>query len=224
MSASIFLTVAARDLRLAGRRRVEALLPVVFFIVSASLYPFGVGPEPQTLREIAPGVVWVCALLAAMLSLNTLYSSDHADGSLEQMVLSSEPLVLVAAGKSLAHWVLTGVPLILASPVIGLLFGMAPDTIAVMTLTLLLGTPVLSLLGSVGAALTLGLRSGGVLILLLVLPLCIPVLIFGAGAVSAVESGLSAQGHLSVLGALLLVSCLGAPLATAAALRISVAS
>lgn len=224
MSGSIFLTVAARDLRLAGRRRVEALLPVVFFIVSASLYPFGVGPEPQTLREIAPGVVWVCALLAAMLSLNTLYSSDHADGSLEQMVLSSEPLVLVAAGKSLAHWVLTGVPLILASPVIGLLFGMAPDTIAVMTLTLLLGTPVLSLLGSVGAALTLGLRSGGVLILLLVLPLCIPVLIFGAGAVSAVESGLSAQGHLSVLGALLLVSGLGAPLATAAALRISVAS
>lgn len=224
MSSSILLTVAARDLRLAGRRRVEALLPVVFFIVSASLYPFGVGPEPQTLREIAPGVVWVCALLAAMLSLNTLYSSDHADGSLEQMVLSSEPLVLVAAGKSLAHWVLTGVPLILASPVIGLLFGMAYDTIAVMTLTLLLGTPVLSLLGSVGAALTLGLRSGGVLILLLVLPLCIPVLIFGAGAVSAVESGLSAQGHLSVLGALLLVSCLGAPLATAAALRISVAS
>ena len=224
MTAGILFTVAARDLRLARRRRIEALLPVVFFVVAASLYPFGVGPELQMLREIASGIVWVCALLAAMLSLNTLYVADHADGSLEQMVLSRESLVLIAAGKALAHWVLTGLPLILASPLIGLFFGMASSTIAVMTLTLLLGTPVLSLLGSVGAALTLGLRSGGVLILLLVLPLCIPVLIFGAGAVTAVDAGLSAQGHLSLLGALLLVSGLGAPWATAAALRISIAS
>ena len=219
MTAGILFTVAARDLKLARRRRIEALLPVVFFVVAASLYPFGVGPELQMLREIASGIVWVCALLAAMLSLNTLYVSDYADGSLEQMVLSRESLVLIAAGKALAHWVLTGLPLILASPLIGLFFGMASSTIAVMTLTLLLGTPVLSLLGSVGAALTLGLRSGGVLILLLVLPLCIPVLIFGAGAVTAVDAGLSAQGHLSLLGALLLVSGLGAPWATAAALR-----
>lgn len=222
MTGGVMMTVAARDLRLAGRRRVEAVLPVVFFVVAAALFPLGVGPELQMLRQMASGVVWVCALLAAMLSLNTLYASDHADGSLEQMLLSSQSTVLIAAGKALAHWVLTGVPLIVVSPLIGLFFGMEPRSIGVLVLTLLLGTPVLSLLGSVGAALTLGLRSGGVLILLLVLPLCIPVLIFGAGAVSAVDAGLSPSGHLSVLVALLLVSGLGAPLATAAALRISV--
>lgn len=222
MTGGILIKVALRDLRLAARRRVEALLPVAFFMVAASLFPLGVGPEPETLRQIAPGVVWVCALMAAMLSLNTMYAGDHGDGSLEQMLLSQESTVLIAAGKALAHWVLTGLPLLAASPLIGLFFGMAPEAIAVLVLTLLLGTPVLSLLGSVGAALTLGLRSGGVLILLLVLPLCIPVLIFGAGAVSALDAGLSPNGHLSILAALLLVSGLGAPLATAAALRISV--
>jgi heme exporter protein B len=218
----VLLTVAMRDLRLAGRRRIEAALPVVFFVVAASLFPLGVGPEPQMLRQIAPGVVWVSALLAAMMSLNTLFAGDHADGSLEQMLLSREPMVLIAAGKALAHWVLTGVPLIVVAPLIGLFFGMEARPIGVMVLSLLLGTPVLSLLGGVGAALTLGLRSGGVLLLLLVLPLCIPVLIFGAGAVSAVDAGLSPQGHLSVLAALFLVAGLGAPLVTAAALRISV--
>lgn len=216
------MRVAVRDLRLAGRRRVEALLPVVFFVVAASLFPLGVGPEPLVLRQIAAGVVWVCALMAAMLSLNTVYASDFSDGSLEQMLLSKESTFMIAAGKSLAHWVLTGLPLMAASPLIGLFFGMAPDAIGVLMLTLLLGTPVLSLMGNVGAALTLGLRSAGVLILLLVLPLCIPVLIFGAGAVSAVDAGLSPSGHLSILGALLLVSAVGAPLAAAAALRISV--
>jgi heme exporter protein B len=218
-----FVLVAARDLRLAGRRRIEALLPVVFFVVAASLFPLGVGPEPQTLKQIAPGVVWVCALLAAMLSLGTLYSSDYADGSLEQMLLSPHSGILLAAGKAFAHWVLTGLPLIIATPVLGLLFGMDAPAIATLTVSLLLGTPVLSLLGSVGSALTLGLRSGGVLILLLVLPLCIPVLIFGTGAVAAVDSGLSAQGHLSLMGALLLMTALGGPPAAAAALRISVA-
>lgn len=211
-----------RDLRLAGRRRVEALLPVVFFVVAASLFPLGVGPEPQMLRQIASGVVWVCALMAAMMSLNTIFAGDHADGSLEQMLLSRESTVLIAAGKALAHWILTGLPLMAVSPLIGLFFGMDPEAIGILMLTLLLGTPVLSLLGSVGAALTLGLRSGGVLILLLVLPLCIPVLIFGAGAVSALDAGVSPNGHLSILAALLLVSGLGAPLATAAALRISI--
>ncbi len=221
MTVSVLMTVAGRDLRLAGRRRIEALLPVAFFVVAASLFPLGVGPEPQMLRQIASGVVWVCALLAAMLSLNTLYSGDFADGSLEQMLLSSQSVVLIAAGKALAHWVLTGVPLILVTPLLGIFFGMSAESIAVLALTLLLGTPVLSLLGSVGAALTLGLRSGGVLILLLVLPLCIPVLIFGAGAVSAVDAGVSPRGHLSILAALLLLAGLGAPPATAAALRIS---
>lgn len=223
MSRNGFVLVAARDLRLAGRRRIEALLPVVFFVVAASLFPLGVGPEPQTLKQIAPGVVWVCALLAAMLSLGTLYSSDYADGSLEQMLLSPHSGVLLAGGKAFAHWVLTGLPLIIATPILGLLFGMNPAAIATLTVSLLLGTPVFSVLGSVGSALTLGLRSGGVLILLLVLPLCIPVLIFGTGAVSAVDSGLSAQGHLSLMGALLLLTILGGPPAAAAALRISVA-
>jgi len=213
--------VAARDLKLAGRRRVEALLPLAFFVMATSLFPLGVGVEPAMLRQIAPGLVWVCALLAAMFSLSTLYAADDADGSLEQMLLSGQPLMLIAAGKALAHWLLTGLPLIVASPVLGLLFDMQSQAMATMALSLLLGTPVLSLLGSVGAALTLGLRSGGVLILLLVLPLCIPVLIFGAGAVAMVDAGLSARGHLSLLAALLLLALLAAPPATAAALRIS---
>ncbi len=218
-----FAVVVQRDLRLAARRRIEALLPVVFFIVAASLFPLGVGPEPQVLRQIGPGVVWVCALLATMLSLNSLYAGDHADGSLEQMLLSGHSGVVIAAAKAFAHWVLTGLPLIVASPLLGLLFDLSGAGIATLALSLLLGTPILSLLGSVGAALTLGLRSGGVLLLLLVLPLCIPTLIFGSGAVVAVEASLSARGHLSLLGALLLLSALGAPLAAAAALRISTA-
>lgn len=218
---TVLVVVALRDLRLAWRRRIEALLPLVFFLVAASLFPLGVGPEAQTLQQIGGGVVWVCALLSAMLSLGALYTSDHADGSLEQMALSSDSLVLIAAGKALAHWVLTGLPLILAAPLLGLFFGLSMPAVGALVVGLLLGTPVLSLLGGVGAALTLGLRSAGVLVLLLVLPLCVPVLIFGTGAVSAVDAGLAPSGHLSVLAALLLVSALGAPPATAAALRIS---
>lgn len=218
---SAFSAVLARDLRLAARRRVEALLPVAFFTVAVSLFPFGVGPEAQTLRVIAPGVVWVCALLAAMLSVTQLYATDHADGSLEQMLLCGESPVLIAAAKALAHWLLTGLPLILFAPLFGLMFDMRGESIVALTFGLLLGTPILSLLGGVGAALTLGLRSGGVLLILLILPLCIPALIFGAGAVGAVESGVSAQGHYSLLGALLIVTLLLAPWATAAALRIS---
>lgn len=218
---SAFTAVLARDLRLAARRRVEALLPVAFFTVAVSLFPFGVGPEAQTLRIIAPGVVWVCALLAAMLSVTQLYATDHADGSLEQMLLCGESPVLIAAAKALAHWLLTGLPLIVFAPLFGLMFDMRGESIAALTFGLLLGTPILSLLGGVGAALTLGLRSGGVLLILLILPLCIPALIFGAGAVGAVESGVSAQGHYSLLGALLIVTLLLAPWATAAALRIS---
>jgi heme exporter protein B len=213
--------VIARDLRLAARRRVEALLPLAFFGVAASLFPLGVGPEPQTLRLIAPGVLWVCALLSTMLSVTQLYASDHADGSLEQMLLSGEPGLLIALAKGAAHWAVTGLPLVLAAPLFGLLFGMGGDGIVTLTLTLLLGTPILSLLGGLGAALTLGLRSGAVLLILLVLPLCIPALIFGAGAVSAVEAGMSARGHFSLLGALLIFTVLGAPLATSAALRIA---
>ncbi len=217
----VLLAVTRRDLLLARRRRTEALLPLGFFVVAASLFPIGVGPEPQTLRQIAPGVVWVCALLAAMLSVTQMFASDYQDGSLEQMLLVPQPLFLIVLGKVLAHWLSSGVPLVLAAPLIGVLFGMHSGAIAFLALSLLLGTPILSLLGAVGAALTLGLRSGAALLFLLVLPLTVPTLIFGTGAVVAQDSGLSPQAHLSLLGALLIVTLLGAPLATAAALRIS---
>ncbi len=218
---ALLLAVTRRDLLLARRRRIEALLPLGFFVVAAGLFPIGVGPEPQTLRQIGPGVVWVCALLAAMLSVTQMFASDHQDGSLEQMLLTPQPLLLVVGGKVLAHWLTSGVPLVLASPLIGVLFDMHAQAIATLALTLLLGTPILSLLGAVGAALTLGLRSGAALVFLLVLPLTVPALIFGTGAVGAVDSGLSAQAHVSLLGALLIMALLGAPLAAGAALRIS---
>ena len=221
MNLEVFKALAIRDLTLAWRRPVDVWLPIVFFVVTASLFPLGVGPEPQLLRAMGAGVVWVCALLSAMLALNHLFASDYVDGSLEQMILSGRSLVVIAATKALLHWLLTGLPLIVVGPLLGLLFDMGREVVLTLTLTLLLGTPVLSLLGSVGAALTLGLRNGGPLLLLLVLPLCIPVLIFGAGAVSAVDSGVSASGHLSLLGAVLLLTLVGAPPAAAAALRIS---
>jgi heme exporter protein B len=217
----VFRSIVARDLRLAARRRVEALLPIAFFVVAVSLFPLGVGPEPQMLREMAAGVVWVCALLAAMLSLTQLYGGDFADGSLEQMLLSGEPGFSIAAAKALSHWIVTGAPLTVAAPLFGLLFDLSGPALVALTISLLLGTPILSLLGGLGAALTLGLRSGGVLLILLILPLCIPALIFGTGAVAAVESGLSARAHYSLLGALLIATGLLAPLATAAALRIA---
>ncbi len=210
-----------RDLLLARRRRVEALLPLGFFVVAASLFPIGVGPEPQTLRQIGAGVVWVCALLAAMLSITQLFAADLHDGSLEQMLLAPQPLLLVVLGKVVAHWLAAGVPLLLAAPLIGVLFDLTAPAIGVLALSLLLGTPVLSLLGAVGAALTLGLRSGAALVFLLVLPLAVPALIFGTGAVLAVEGGQSPQAHLSLLGALLILTALGAPLAAASALRIA---
>ena len=200
---------------------MEALLPVAFFTVAVALFPLGVGPEPQMLRQIAPGVIWVCALLAAMLSVSQLYATDHADGSLEQMLLSGQSAVLIALAKSSAHWAVTGAPLVLAAPLFGVMFGMRGPAIIATTFTLLLGTPILSLLGGLGAALTLGLRSGAVLLILIILPLCVPAIIFGTGAVSAVEAGLSPAGHYSLLGALLIVSALGVPPATAAALRIA---
>ena len=219
--SGIFFAIYRRDLRLAARRRIDALLPVAFFVVAVSLFPLGLGPEPERLRQIAPGVVWVCALLAAMLSVTSLYASDFADGSLEQMLLSGESLVVIALAKAAAHWTLTGLPLIASAPFFGLLFDMNPASIVALVLSLLLGTPVLSLLGSIGAALTLGLRSAGVLLIVLVLPLSIPALIFGTGAVAAVDGGQSPGAHYSILGALLIFTALGAPWAAAAALRIS---
>jgi len=217
----LFIAVLMRDLRLAWRRRIDSLLPLVFFIVALSLFPLGVGPEPQTLREIAPGVVWVCALLASMLSVNLLFAGDLADGSLEQMLLAPQPALAVATAKCAVHWLVSGLPLIVAAPLVGVLFGMSVPALLALVFGLLLGTPILSLLGALGAALTLGLRSGGMLLILIVLPLATPALIFGAGAVGTIEAGQSAAGHFSLLGALLIATAIGAPLATAAALRIS---
>ena len=222
---AVFATVLRRDLRLAARRRADALLPIAFFTIAVSLFPLGIGPEPQTLRAIAPGVVWVCALLAAMLSVGSLYGGDLADGSLDQMLLAAGPAALapipIVLARSLSHWLLTGLPLTIMAPLLGVLFDVDPTAVLALTASLLLGTPILSLLGGLGAALTLGVRSGGVLLILLVLPLCIPTLVFGSGAVVAIDSGLSARGHFSLLGALLILTLLLAPPATAAALRIA---
>ncbi|MEO6364104.1 MAG: heme exporter protein CcmB [Caldimonas sp.] len=216
-----FAPLFARDLRLAARRRADAVLPIAFFTVAISLFPLGVGPEPQTLRQIAPGVIWVSALLSAMLSVSQLYAADLADGSLEQLLLADRSRLAIASAKAASHWVLTGLPLTLAAPVFATMFDMsAPATLA-LTAGLALGTPVLSLLGGLGAALTVGLRGGAVLLIVLIVPLCIPALVFGAGAVAAVDAGVSVRGHFSLLAALLIVTGLLAPLATAAALRIA---
>jgi len=210
-----------RDLLLALRRRSDVLTTLFFFVIVVSLFPLGIGPELDTLRLIAPGVFWVAALLASMLALEKLFAADFEDGTLEQMLLAPEPVFVLVLGKVLAHWLITGLPLVLLSPLLGLQYDLPGETLRVMVLSLLLGTPALSLIGAIGAALTLGLRGGGVLISLLVLPLYIPVLIFGAGAVEANASGLGAAGHLYMLGAILLLALVAAPLATAAALRIS---
>lgn len=215
------MAVLRRDLRLAARRRIDAMLPVAFFVVAASLFPLGVGPEPQTLNAMAAGIAWVCALLATMLSVHHLYAGDHADGSLDQMLLSPQPPIVMVSAKCVAHWLIYGLPLIVTAPVVALTFGLSWQALGSLMFTLLLGTPILSLLGSLGAALTLGLRSGAMLLILLVLPLTIPALIFGAAAVSHVEAGMSPSGHYSLLGALLIATIVGAPIATAAALRIS---
>jgi heme exporter protein B len=189
--------------------------------VIASLFPLGIGPESALLLRMAPGVLWVSALLAAMLSLQRLFSTDYSDGTLEQMALSTTPLGLLVLAKSVAHFLLSGLPLVLVAPVLGLQFGLDERALGVLVASLLLGTPTLSLIGSIGAALTLGVRGAGVLLSLLILPLYIPVLIFGAGAVEADAAGLGAGGHLSLLAALLVVSLFFAPLATTAALKIS---
>ncbi|OIP13139.1 MAG: heme exporter protein CcmB [Comamonadaceae bacterium CG2_30_57_122] len=218
---TVMLAILKREIALGMRQKGEVLTPLVFFVVVASLFPLGVGAETNLLLRMAPGVLWVSALLAAMLSLQRMFSTDYADGSLEQMVLSSTPLGLLVLSKALAHFLLSGLPLVLVAPVLGLQFGLDSRAMGILVLTLLLGTPTLSLIGSIGAALTLGVRGAGVLLSLLILPLYIPVLIFGAGAVEADAAGLGIGGHLSLLAALLVLSLFFSPLATAAALRIS---
>ena len=218
---AVFAAVVRREVSLSMKQKGEVLTPLFFFVVVTSLFPLGIGPESALLLRMAPGVLWVSALLAAMLSLQRLFAVDYADGSLEQMALSPAPLVLLVLAKALSHFILSGLPLVLMAPVLGLQFGLDTRALGILMLSLLLGTPTLSLIGSIGAALTLGVRGAGVLLSLLILPLYIPVLIFGAGAVEADAAGLGAGGHLSLLAALLVLSVFFAPLATTAALKIS---
>jgi heme exporter protein B len=217
----VFLVVVRRDVLLAFRRRSDVLTTLFFFVMVTTLFPLGVGPERELLRTMAPGILWVGALLASMLSLGRLFAMDFADGTLEQMLLSPEPLSVVVAGKVLAHWLVSGLPLVLLAPLLALQFDLPGEAIEVLALGLLLGTPALSLIGAIGAALTLGLRGGGVLVALLVLPLYIPVLIFGAGAVGAQSSGLGGVAHLQLLAGVLAAALALAPWATAAALRVA---
>jgi heme exporter protein B len=213
--------VIRRDLMLAWRRRADVLASLFFFIIVISLFPLGVGAEREMLRTIFPGVVWVAALLASMLALGRLFESDYGDGTLEQMLLSSQPLYLIVLGKVVAQWLVAGLPLVLLAPIVGLQYAVPLKALWVLIGALLLGTPTLNLIGSIGAALTLGLRAANVLTALLVLPLFIPVLILGAMAVDAAMNGMSTREHLSLLGALLLMALVFAPWATAAGLRIS---
>ena len=213
--------IISRDLRLAMRRRADIASALFFFVIVVSLFPLGIGPEPQLLRKLAPGVLWVAALLSTMLSLPRLFADDHRDGTLEQLALAPQPLGLIVLGKVIAHWLVSGLPLTLLAPLLGLQFDLSGDALQILCLSLLIGTPALSGIGAIGAALTLGVRGSGVLLSLLVLPLYIPALIFGAGAVDAVISGMGAQAHLSLLGALTLGSVFFAPWPTAAALRIA---
>ncbi len=210
-----------RDLHLGLRSRTELALVVVFFLLVTSMFPLGVSPEPALLRAIAPGIAWIAALLASLLSLPRLFAGDHADGTLEQIVLAPAQLPALVAGKVVAHWLTTGLPFVILAPLAGLQFGLDGDSIIILVIGLLLGTPILSWLGAIGAALTLGTRSGASLLALLVLPLAVPVLIFGAGAVEAARSGLGADAHLSLLGAGLILSCILGPFATAIAVQIA---
>jgi len=218
----VFQVIVRRDLTLALRRRAQIVNPLVFFVIVVSLFPLGVGPEPNLLKTLAPGVIWVAALLAAMLSLEGMFHSDFEDGSLEQLLLTAHPVSLTVLAKVVAHWLVAGLPLIVLAPLLGVLLHLPGESIQVLVITLALGTPVLSLIGAIGVALTVGLRRGGVLLSLLVLPLYIPVLIFGAGAIDVASSGVSASAHLFILGALLALALSLAPWAAAAALRISI--
>jgi heme exporter protein B len=213
--------IVYRDLLLAMRRRSDLLTILLFFVIVVSLFPLGVGPDPAMLRAIAPGVIWVAALLASMLALTRVFALDHADGTLEQMLLAATPLGAIVAAKVLAHWLATGLPLVLLAPVLALQFDLPQQFLGDLVLSLLLGTPALSLVGAIGAALTLGLRGGGALLALLVLPLYVPVLVVGAGALDAAAAGLGAGAHLLLLGAFLVVAGAFAPWVAAVALRIA---
>lgn len=217
-----FFAIIRRDLILALRRRSEIANPLFFFVLVITLFPLGVGARPQLLQAIAPGIIWVSALLAAMLSLDSLFRSDFDDGSLEQLLLSPHPVSVLILGKVFAHWLVTGLPLLLIAPLLAVFLGMPNQALGVLLLTLLLGTPVLSLIGAIGVALTVGLRRGGMILSLLVLPLYVPVLIFASNAVTMAATGLPVVAQLNILTAMLLLALTLAPWPTAAALKMSV--
>jgi heme exporter protein B len=216
-----FALLLKRDLLLAVRHRAEMINPLLFFVLVTSLFPLGIGADPKLLQAVGPGVIWVAALLAALLSLEGIFRSDFEDGTLEQFLLSSHPVSVLVLAKVLAHWLITGLPLLVISPLLGVLLGLPGDAIIILLVTLALGTPVLSLIGAVGVAPTVGLRKGGMILSLLVLPLYVPLLIFAASAVDTAAAGLPVTAHLSLISALLVLALSLSPLATAAALRIS---
>lgn len=217
----LFLTILRRDLMLALRRKSDLAQVIFFFAVVVTLVPLGVGAETNTLRAIAPGVVWVAALLAALLSLPRMFAADFADGTLEQMLVAAEPLPVIVFAKVIAHWLVTGVPMTVFAALFGVMFDLSLDVTLVLVASLAVGTPILSFIGAIGAALTLGLRAGGVLTSLLVLPLYIPVLIFGSGAASAVAVSMSPTAHFLIVGGLTLAAAALSPMAVSAALRIA---
>jgi heme exporter protein B len=216
--------VLMRDLQGAFRQRQDLLNPLLFFVMVVSLFPLGVSPDPAFLKEAGAGILWVAALLSVLLSLDHLFRHDYDDGTLEQLVLQPQPLFLLLLAKTLSHWVVTGLPLVLLTPLLGIMMQLDGNSISVLCLTLLIGTPVLSFIGSIGAALTLGLRSAGVLLSLLIIPLYIPVLIFGTGTVTAATDGAAVSAYMALMGAFLVLALTLAPFASAAALRISLSN
>jgi heme exporter protein B len=218
---SAFMLVLKRDLTIALRHKDDMINPLLFFVIVVTLFPLGIGPETNTLSRIAPGIIWVAALLATLLSLDRLFKSDHNDGSLEQMLLSPQPLFILVLAKVFAHWLITGLPLILIAPLLAVLLQLNELSYAALMITLLVGTPVLSLLGAIGAALTVGIKKGGVLLSLLILPLYIPVLIFSTSAIDTAALGLPYGGQIAIISALFFGSLTLAPFAVAAALKVS---
>ena len=217
----VFLSLIKRDLRLAFRHKSEIFNPLFFFVIVVTLFPLGISPEKQTLAEIGPGIIWVAALLSSMLSLESLFRSDFDDGTLELMLLSEAPLSIIVLAKILVHWLVTGFPIIIISPLLGTVMFLSNDAIITLMITLLLGTPILSLIGAIGMGLVVALKRGGMLLSLLVLPLYIPVLIFSSNAVGSSMAGLSISGQLYFLAAFMVFCLTLAPIATSAALRVS---
>ena len=214
-----FFLIVRRDLRLALRQGADSMLVVAFFVLTAILFPLGVGPDPAVLARISAGVIWVTALLASMLSLERLFQADYEDGNLDLLGLAPTPMIAVVLAKCLAHWLTTGLPLMVAAPILALLLNMSAGGLATLMLAMVLGTPVLTLIGAIGAALILGARRGGVLLSLLILPLYIPVLVFGVGAVEAAVAETGARAHLQILAGLLLAALALGPWAATAALK-----